>query len=217
MIKDGEQALHVFFDPSNYYYVGGYYNPTHSYEEEGCCARKYCWVKYENETQIQEYYDNMKCRVVIQINRELNATNIISGKSTTAKIEYVQLYTPQFIEGVNTAAPIVFDENCFYLRDASTTPTYLCHNKDYYYNVLLPNICLEGQYYMPILLTRLEDGETFNAEKVFSGNNFRWEFGEYYDAILDMMEFDRYSFEYEGKLNYYGLIPIDEFVNKIFK
>ena len=29
-IKDGTQALHVFFDPSNYYYVAGYYNPTHS-------------------------------------------------------------------------------------------------------------------------------------------------------------------------------------------
>ena len=214
-IKDGTQALHVFFDPSNYYYVAGYYNPTHSYEEKSCCTLKYNWVKYENETQIQEYYNGMKCRVVIQINKELHATNIVSKESTIADLEYIQLYTPLFTDGVNTAAPIVFDGNCFYLREDYEGTLYICKDIVYYYNVLLSSVCLDGQYYMPILLTRLEKGETLDVEKVFSGNSFREEFGEYYDAIRAMMVFNKYSLEYDGKISHYGLIPMDEFVNLI--
>ena len=214
-IKDGTQALHVFFDPSNYYYVAGYYNPTHSYEEKSCCVLEYNWVKYENETQIQEYYNGMKCRVVIQINKELHATNIVSKESTIADLEYIQLYTPLFTDGVNTAAPIVFDTDCFYLREDYEGTLYICKDIVYYYNVLLSSVCLDGQYYMPILLTRLEKGETLDVEKVFSGNSFREEFGEYYDAIRAMMVFNKYSLEYDGKTSHYGLIPMDEFVNEI--
>ena len=113
-IKNGAQPLHIAFDPNNYYFVGGYYNTTHEYSEYNhyCCAAEYMWVGYESEAEIQEYYNDMPCVVVFQINRTLTVTNILSGEPAN-DMEHFQIYKPTFENGVNTAEPIAFDEPSF--------------------------------------------------------------------------------------------------------
>ena len=52
-IKDGAQALIVKYDPSNYYFVCGYYNSDHSDESyRYCCAENYTWVKFYDPKDI---------------------------------------------------------------------------------------------------------------------------------------------------------------------
>ena len=220
-IKNGTQALHVFFDPSNCYYVCGYYTPTHSYEEIDCCVWEYHWIKYENESEILEYYNGMKCRVAYQINKEASATDIVSKEAVTANVEYFQLYQPTFVNGVNTAARILFEDNFIYLHRPEDGTLY--DNNDNYYkqiheNMTLPHIYLEGEYYISIYLDTIKQNQTFNAEETLSSNWIVFVFGEYYNKIISVINAEKYSVLCEnGDVKYFGLISFEDFASKILK
>lgn len=220
-IKTEKQALHVFFDPSNYYYVCGYYNPTHSYNERNCCVWEYNWVKYESETEILEYYDDMKWRVVFQINKEASATDIVSGEAVIANVEYFQLYTPAFVDGVNTAACTLFEENYIYLHSPDSGILY--DNYDNFYiqihdNWTLPHVYFEGEYYISIYLDTVKPNQTFNAEERLSSSWIVFVFGDYYDKIISVIDAEKYSTLCEnGDVKYYGLISLGDLANQILK
>ena len=226
-IKEGIQAVHAVFDPSEYYFVCGYYNPTHEYEERNyCCAVSYTWIKYENETEIQEYYNGMKCVVAFQLNESLTVTDILSADADVPHMEYFQLYEPTFKDETNTEAPIIFDGTFIYINGFEKDAVYYCISDYYnamslYYreHMLIPCEYIERQYYIPIQLISLEPGEIFNLQDVLSDSRFEKAFGEYYDAIIKAINTEKwYEFSTSNeKIHYYGLISIDDFVNSVVK
>ena len=226
-IKEGIQAVHAVFDPSEYYFVCGYCNPIHEYEERNyCCAVSYTWIKYENETEIQEYYNGMKCVVAFQLNESLTVTDILSADADVPHMEYFQLYEPTFKDETNTEAPIIFDGTFIYINGFEKDAVYYCISDYYnamslYYreHMLIPCEYIEGQYYIPIQLISLEPDEIFNLQDVLSDSRFEKAFGEYYDAIIKAINTEKwYEFSTSNeKIHYYGLISIDDFVNSVVK
>ena len=222
-IQDGAQPLHVAFDPNSYYYVCGYYNVTHEYREpyHYCCASEYIWVGYENEAEIQEYYNDVPCIVAFQLNRALTVTDILSGEPAN-DMEHFQIYKPTFENGVNTAPAITIDDTYIYLNNVNERfdEDIIYHSKSWYYhsNATISCICLDGEYYLPFYLATLEDGETFDAQKALSTDQITHTLGEYYDEIISVMDTERYSVAVTEEYTYrYGVVSIDDFVNHIIK
>lgn len=217
-IKNGAQPLHVAFDPNNYYFVGGYYNNAHKDSViDYRYASEYVWVGYKSEAEIQEYYNGMPCVVVFQINRALTVTNILSDEPAN-DMEHFQIYKPTFENGANTASPIAFDDTFIYLNNVSNRfdEDIIYHSKSWYYhgNATISCICLDGEYYLPFYLATLEDGEIFDAQQALSTNQITYTLGEYYDAIINIMNTEKYNVEVNEKYTYrYGVVSIDDFVN----
>ena len=227
-IKKGAEPIHVAFDPTNYYFACGYYNVTHEYGEYVyCCAPEYTWVGYENETEIQEYYNGLKCVVVFQVNKALTVTNLLDT-DTTLNMEHFQMYQPTFENGANISGSIVFDETFIYLdkfsalgiTESSFSEGMMYHSVEWYYHesYSMPCICLDGEWYIPIWIDTLKTGETFNAQQALSREQITNELGEYYDAIIGVMDTEKYSVEVNEKYTYrYGVVSIDDFVGYIIK
>ena len=222
-IKNGIQPLHVAFDPSDYYFVCGYYNPAEDHYEFGyCCAEDYTWVGYKNETEILEYYNDTKWAVVFQINRASSIADIISKENAVPNMEHFQIYTPTFENGVNIAAPVVFDEtfiylnypNCYLNRSSQNTSTmYYCKSIYYHPMNTIPCVYLDGEYYLSFYLyTVYSDG--LRGEE----NNYAYSFGMYYDTLMDIMEKEKYHTidEYE-RTSFYGTISFADFLNGVLK
>lgn len=220
-IKNGAQPLHVAFDPNNYYFVGGYYNTTREnniidYRD----AAEYVWVGYENEAEIQQYYKDMPCVVVFQINRELTVTNILSGEPAN-DMEYFQIYKPTFENGVNIAVPVVFDQTFIYLNNFYNRfdEDTIYHSAAWYYhpNITISCICLDDEYYLPFYLATVEDNEIFDVQQALSGEQLIYKLGEYYDTLIGVMDTEKYSVRANEEYTYrYGVVSIDCFVNSAF-
>ncbi len=222
-IKNGIQPLHVVFDPDSYYFVCGYYNSPFENGDVGYeKAKEYTWVKYEDETEIQEYYNGIKWAVVFQINKALTITDILSNDTAVPNMEHFQIYKPTFENGANTAEPIVFDKTFIYLDNFlnQLDEDVIYHSKSWYYhsNVTISCVYIDGEYYLPFYLATLEDGEIFDAQQALSTNQFTYTLGEYYDAIIRVMDTEKYSVVVNEKYTYrYGVVSIDDFVNSIFR
>ncbi|MBQ9121693.1 MAG: hypothetical protein IJY12_04985 [Clostridia bacterium] len=222
-IKSGIQPLHVAFDPSNYYFVCGYYNSVQEHNEFGyCCAKDYTWVGYKNVAEIQEYYKDMKWAVVFQINKALTITDILSSKSAVPNIEHFQIYKPTFENGVNIGSPLVFNgtfiylnyPNCYLNRFSQNTDTmYYCKSIYYHPMNTIPCVCLDGEYYLSFhLYTVYSDGQRNES------NDYAYSFGQYYDTLMNIMEKDKYNLTDEyGRTSFYGTISFDDFVNGVLK
>ena len=222
-IKSGIQALHVAFDPANYYFVCGYHNPAQEHDELGyCCAEDYTWVGYKNEAEIKDYYNGMKWAVVFQINKALTITDIVSGENDVPNMEHFQIYTPTFENGINIAASVVFDDtfiylnypNCYLNRFSQSNSTmYYC--KSIYYHTMntIPCVYLDGDYYLSFhLYTVYSDGERSEED------DYTYRFGQYYDALMNIMIKDKYSItDEQGRTNFYGTISFDDFVDGVIK
>ena len=222
-IKDGIQPLHVAFDPSNYYFVCGYYNSSSEYGDVGYHkSKEYTWVGYEKETEIQEYYNGAKWAVVFQINKALTITDIFSSEATVPNMEHFKIYKPTFENGVNVAAPVDFNEtfiylnypNC-YLNRFSQSTDVMYYSTSIYYHSMNTISCanFEGKYYLSFYLyTIYADGK--RGEE----SNYVYTFGEYYDALMLIMEKDKYSITKDnGRTSFYGVISFEDFVNGILK
>lgn len=214
-IKNGKQALHVAFDPSNLYYICGYYNCTHQYEEsfpDYCCAMQYEWIKFDSAADIQEYYDDAKMVVAFQINKALFVKDIKSDETNIPDIEHFQLYTPKFVDGVNTSQPVVFNETCIYLTDPGETCIYRSFSVYNHKTITIPCVLLESSYYIPVQLSILYSGGQETQ------NDINKMFGDYYDAVAEIMIMDKYSITYEtGAIATYGLLEVNEFANAVLK
>lgn len=209
-IKGGAQPLHVVFNPSDYYFVCAYYNPTHEYDEGMyCCAEQYTWMKYESAAEIKEYCNDIKFVVAFQINKALSVTNILSQETAVPDMEHFQIYKPLFEGGTNKDAPITFDQNFLYLNNADKATIYHCkaiYNHEY---ITIPCSYIDGQYYLSFFLyTIYSDGR--KGEE----SDYVYSFGEYYDALMSVMEKDKYHVtdKYE-RTRFYGVISFDDFVH----
>lgn len=218
-IKNGAKPLHVVFDSANYYYVCGYYTSPHELEYmHYCCPEEYTWVKYEDESQIQEYSNEMKCIVAFQINNALTVTDILSNETNAPDMQHFQIYAPTFENGVNAREALVFDETFIYLNDTNKDTLYHCVDVYYHELITIPCVCLDNQYYISVYLDTIGSGEIFNLEKTLSKDSITYNFGEYYDSIVSIMNTEKHRVTNEqGYTHCYGLILIADFISGIIE
>lgn len=218
-IKNGSKPLHTVFDSSDYYYVCGYYTSPHELEYvDYCCPEEYTWVKYEDESQIQEYSDEMKCIVTFQINNASTITDLLSNETSVSNVQHFQIYTPIFENGVNTETALIFDETFIYLCDTNENILYHCINTYYHELITIPCARFDNQYYVSIYLDTIGSGEIFILEKSLSKDAIIYNFGEYYDSIVSVMDTEKYRITNEqGYTHCYGLILLSDFINNIVK
>lgn len=216
-IKNGSQPLHVAFDSENYYYVCGYYNALHEYEYgEWCCPEEYTWVKYDAESEIQKSYDGMNFVVAFQLNKALTVTDILSNESKTPDVEHFQIYTPTFNNQTNTAKPAVFKDD-FVLLNSEDKNTVYYSTRTYFHELSsIKSVSIAGQYYILQFLEGVLPGEEFDLQEFLGGESTTYEFGDYYDAIMSVMDTEKYRVTKEnGKISYYGLISFEDFANYV--
>ncbi len=229
-IKNGAQPIHVAFSPSDYYFVCGYYNVPNEHDEYlYCCAPEYTWVGYKSENEIQEYLNEMRCVVVFQMNKAITVTNLLDPKAAPLNMEHFQMYKPEFENGINVGAPVVFDETFIFLDEfpyiiGNTSSRFkddmMYHSTEWYYheNESIPCVELDGGYCLSVYLTNLKDGEAFNIEDALSSNSVISYLGDYYDdaiAVIGTQKF--HTVNKNGRVTYYGVIPLENFVNEIVK
>ena len=109
-VKNGKDLLYVEFNSNDCYYVSGYLNVEHIEKNKYCCLKKYIWVKYENETEIENYYDNRKMIVCFQINKSSKVIDLKTNKVVDFVIEHYQIYEPVFENNKNVKKAIDFYE-----------------------------------------------------------------------------------------------------------
>lgn len=211
-IKNGKQALHVAFDSSNTYFVCAYLdeisNADKFFHDH---ADEYTWVKYEKAEEIYEKYNDLSLVVAFQINPSLFVKDIMSEDAAVPAMEHFQPYEPQFNEGLNTKAADTFDETFIYLNSSDKDTVYHSTSIYYDYTVNIPCICLDGQYYVyKYLYSVLADGSRDNV-------NVSYDFGEYYDYLVSVMDTEKYTLNENGRTTVYGLITIDDFADIINK
>lgn len=218
-IKNGSKPFHTVFDSSDYYYVCGYYTSPHELEYvDYCCPEEYTWVKYEDESQIQEYSDEMKCIVTFQINNASTITDLLSNETSVSNVQHFQIYTPIFENGVNTETALVFDETFIYLCDTNENILYHCIDTYYHELITIPCARFDNQYYVSIYLDTIGSGEIFILEKSLSKDAIIYNFGEYYDSIVSVMDTEKYyTNNGDGYIVYYGVVSLENFVERVIK
>ena len=218
-IKNGTKPLHVAFDPDNYYYVCGYYNGSHKDEDFGwCCPEEYTWKLCDTEIEIQEYYNGAKCVVVFQMNKTLRVTNILSDEAKTPNMEHFQIFTPIFESGANTATAIAFEDEFIFLSDEDKDTLYHCKRKHNHELITMSSVCIDDEYYILQFLEGVLLGEEFNLQEFLGNESIMYEFGDYYDAIISVMDTEKYRVTKEnGKIIYYGVISFANFANSVVK
>lgn len=210
-IKFGHQPLLVDFDPTNFYFVCGYYDGV---TENGPCeyenSDKYTWVRFESADEIQENHEGKKFIVAFQINKALLVWDIASQKAILPRVEHFQMYDPVFENGVNTNTHVVFEKEFIYLNPSSAERIYLSAAAFDHQVVTIPCILFENEYYISHFMYSIH----INGEK--DEMNLRGVFDQYYDSLMSVIQPTKYSItRSSGITDYYGLITIDDFVNII--
>ena len=212
-IKKGQQPLLVDFDPDIFYFVCGYYDGvTENGPLKYINSNEYTWVRFESADEIQENHEDKKFIVAFQINKALLVRDIVTPKAILPRVEHFQMYDPVFENGVNTNTHIVFEEEFIYLNKSSAERIY--HSTSLYYHQLVTINCLnlDNEYYISRFMYSIHS----NGEK--DEGNLQGEFGEYYEALMGVIQPTPYSVTRSwGRIDYYGLIDIDDFVNHIIK
>ncbi len=196
-VKSGlMKAAYVAVDPDECYYICGYYIPEHKNEmRDFCCAAKYTWVKFYNNEDIAEYYGEKMFIGGFQINKA-HVVDITSVFSKTPQYEHFLVYTPEFQNGVNVADKLYCDIS--YIDYFSSDKEYILYSSEERFHEKWTMACLifEEQYYIEEC-----------TDKVYLESMY----GEYYEDVAKIIIADKYSKEN------YGLININEFVEKILK
>ncbi len=207
-IKRGVRTLHVTFDPSEYYFVGAYYNAPHEQQypelELFCCSLKYTWVKFENADEIKDSYNGQTLIAAFQINKSLICESFPSATSDSL-MEHFQVFKPIFENGINIASPLVYDGSFIYLT-LSEKETVYCSKDAYNHDwVAFDCIVRDGQHYVSsILYSEYANGTRYDWD-------MQYEFGEYYDALMRIMITGQYSETYEnGTVSHFGLFKIED-------
>ena len=208
----GLQPLFVKFDKDSYYYACAYFNPAHEYEEENypyCCTQEYTWVKYEKPEQITETFDDMKLVCAFQVNRAEFCHDIGHAGGLSESIEHYSSYVPEFVEGINIAPSMEFDESFIYLNSTPLETVYCTMERPYHEWISMPCMEFDGQYYVPYYLhMKYADGTTGSSD-------LKRHFGEYYEYVMSIMLTDKYSVpDAYGRTAYYGLIDVED-ISKI--
>ena len=220
-LKNGTQWLHVTFDPSDFYYVCGYYNPDHkntenkasldeSEDRNYCCASAYTWVKFDSEKDICDTYGNSRIMVAFQINNAQSCRDIAPSTKAVPEFVHYQLYEPEFSDGINIAEPVAFNETFISFTKSEQSTIYYISDIRFHRVRTVPCVCLEEDYYILVeLYAEHPDGTR-------SERDLQREFAEYYDDIMQVMITDKYSVLNEnGTVRYYGLIDIEDIANLV--
>ena len=210
-IKNGHQPLLVDFDPDNFYFVCGYYDGiTENGPLKYRNSEEYTWVRFESADKIKEVHKGKKFIVAFQINKALLVRDIVSQKAILPRVEHFQMYEPIFENGVNTSTHIVFEKEFIYLNPSNTERVYHSTSAFNHQVVTIPCILLDNEYY----ITRVTFSIHSNGNT--SEGNLKGDFGTYYDALISIMNTAKYSVtNQQGRTDYYGLIDIDDFVNRV--
>ena len=203
-VKHGTRMLHVKFDADNYYFVCAYYvaNKGQKIDKSFKDPENYIWVKFDNESEIPEYYVDAECVAIVQINKTEICRDIISNENRVPNIEHIRALKPEFENGYNITPHMLIDDTFIYLNDSDKNNIYYNTSKSVVHkNQTVPCIKLEGEYYMahPI-------GDALNAEELSD------QFGDYYDYLIDIMITDKY----DAETCPYGLFRFENIAN-IFK
>ena len=212
-IKKGHQPLLVDFDPTDFYFVCGYYNViTEDELFKYRNADDFTWVRFENANDIKEIHEDKKTVVAFQINKALFVRDITSKKAIIPMVEHFQMYEPIFENGVNTNTHIVFEDEFIYLNPSNAERIYLSAAAFDHQVVTIPCILFENEYYISHFMYAIHaDGEKNEM-------NLQGVFDQYYDSLMSVIQPTKYSItRLSGITNYYGLITIDDFVNHILK
>lgn len=207
------RPLLVDYEAGNCYYVCGYYNcDEHRPEQrEYYCASNYTWVKYENVKDIRDNYDGKSFVVAFQINRPSITKNILTGDEKSQSMEIVGTYTPEFVEGTNIGEIDSFDKTVIFLTSDKESVIYRIYTAPHsLYEI--DCVRLDNKYYISFEMYSVSDsGMRYDYDQ-------SWNFGEYYDSMMDIMITEKYSKELDsGSVIHYGLVDIDEFVNEIIE
>ena len=208
-IELGFKPLLVKLDPSSYYYVCGYSNNAFGCSGEKCSvtneprgesnfchAESYTWIKFDEASEIQEYYNGEKFVAAFQLNPSLEVTNILSADEEVPDFEYFSRYKPEFKEGLNVKPAIALREEECYIYVIRSDDKIIYY--EYESSSTIPCIQIEDQYYIKYLFDLGADG--LNIEEDISSS-----LGEYYDGlrnVIDTQKFDRY-----------GVILIEDFAD----
>ena len=203
------QALHVAFDPKDYYFVCAYYNSDHN-EDKFCCVNEYTWVMFYEENDITEHYENNNLVAAFQINKAKFVKDIVSKRSVTPEFEHFLVYTPQFKDGINIADALYCGETYIYFRDIDFEgKDYILDSiqKQFHELTIVPCTKYKGKYYIK---QEMQIGYQNPID-------LKPEFGKYYDDLMEIMITDKYTEEIDGKTYYYGLFDIKEFTKTFWK
>lgn len=211
-IKNGTRPIHVAFDINNDYFVCGYFNPPDGHTEtRNCCCDEYTWVGYQNENEIQEYLNDMKCIVAFQINKALTVTDLLNADADVSNMEHFQIYKPTFENGINVGAHIAFSETFIYLDEPNKDTRYYSIFSSGHDNNTIPCDYIEGKYYLSFHLHTV-----YANGKCEDGINVAVSFGEYYTVITSVMKEIEYDLTGSSKgTSVYGLISFEDFINEI--
>ena len=210
-IKNGQQPMLVDFDPTNFYYVCGYYDGiTENGPLKYRNSEEYTWVRFESTNEIKDTYEGKKFIVAFQINKALLVRDIVSPQTILPRVEHFQMYEPIFENGVNTNTHVVFEEEFIYSNKSSAERIY--HSTSLYYHQLVTINCInyDNEYYILQYVHSIH----INGEK--DERNLKGEFSNYYDTLISIMDTSKCSVTREnGRVDCYGLIDIDDFVNRV--
>ena len=211
-IKSGTQPLLVDFDhTSSYYFICGYClnKETTIYRDAG----EYTWIRYENENEIQEYYNGEQIVIAFQINAAIFIDDILPSDKEVPKVEHFQVYECQFVDGFNVSAPVEFYETFIYLNSSTKSTVYYCTDKYNSYRYDVPCIYYKDQYCLTIYMGyKYSDGSPEHRE------NHESVYGKYSKPILEsLIETEGVAYIGNGRVYFYGLLPIEDFANKILK
>ena len=208
---DGYSTWHVGYTSSNYYFVCAYYNSEHESTEKHayCCADKYTWLKFDNESEITEYYNDQKLFVAFQLNRPLFVN---TAKKRVPNIEHFQRYEAEFKDGVNVKEAIVLEDTSYIFLTSSDREN-IYHSKHMFdhEHSTIPCIYDDGQFYVRLDLPRQKDG-SLDTEDI------SYDFGDHYDRIMCVIEaFGRETsvVHDNGVKSNYAEIPLDIFRNEV--
>ena len=212
IVDQNRNPFHVKLDSLDFYYACGYaaLDAEHAEREKKfyCCLEDYTWVRFENEADIPETYNMEQLVVVFQINKAAVCQNILQDAWDGSTMEHYQLYTPKFENGKNVAPAIELVDEFIFLSDSQQLNQYCGTGHAFFKYVTIPCIELDGKCYLPQRIYSIDlYGQRHEAD-------LRYQFGMYYDDLMEIMITDRYSVTQEnGTVAYYGLFELGEFAD----
>ena len=219
-IEYGAQPIFVEVDPSRFYFVCGYYNPDHKYEDQEtnryCCSNKYTWVQYEKASDIADNYNGQDIMVAFQINLTSTVINLLPEKSQIKNAEHFQIFETKFVDGKNTNEAITFSDQFIYINSKyNKDRDVIYHSVFAYHHEWSAFLCvkLDGKSYIKVY------SHTSYIDGVVEGNyRLKDDLGEYFDELSEIMIKDKYSETNDsGYTSHYVLFDIDEFVDTVLK
>ncbi len=225
IINSGVAPYLVSFDSADYYYMCAYYNEPDNepglvepdvpedtvdgYHDlgldfvlpgYGSPVYQYTWVRFENPTDITEFYDGKKMVEAFQINRSFFVSNIKSENISVPDIEHFKSYKTEFVDGYNVNGAQPVSGAFISLSFVNSSPVIFCSGLD----GGIPCVEIDGEYFIRIDIYE-------KNEKVLME-----EFGYWYEYLVPLMDTERYSEKLSnGDERFYGIIGVREFTDVI--